>query len=56
MEKVSEDFFFIIIEFENKEEIKPLIEDLEKYQYSIDNKYNTLTIFKDTLKNVKICI
>lgn len=56
MEKVSEDFFFIIFEFENKEEIKPLIEDLEKHQYSIDNKYNTLTIFKDTLKNLKICI
>lgn len=56
MEKVSEDFFSIIFEFENKEEIKPLIEDLEKHQYFIDNKHNTLTIFKDTLKNLKICI
>lgn len=56
MEKVSEDFFFIIFEFKNKKEIEPLIKDLKKYQYSIDDKYNTLTIFKDTLENLKICI
>lgn len=46
---VSEDSFFLIFEFKNKNEIKNVLKKLSTHQYNINEKYNTLTIFKDTL-------
>lgn len=54
MQVVSEDSFSIIIEFKNQEEIKTITNDLKKHQYHIENRYNQITIFKDTL-NFKMC-